>query len=100
MKAPRIAIIVLHYRNLADTRQCLASLRNLDYPDFKIILVNNDSPEHGKILRQDFASDLRFIQNEKNLGFAEGNNVGIRDALRDEKVAAVVILNNDTQVEK
>lgn len=93
-----IAIIILHYKNLADTRACLQSLQKIDYPAYSIILVNNDSNEQGRSLQDEFPG-VELIQNQENLGFAEGNNVGIRRALTDKSVEAVLILNNDTTVE-
>ena len=41
-----------------------------------------------------------IIRNEKNYGFAEGNNIGIRYALRSLAVNYVLLLNNDTVVDK
>lgn len=99
MKLPKIAIIILHYKNLADTRECLESLKKIDYPNYSIIVVNNDSPEDGQKLQDEFGDFINLIQNKENLGFSEGNNVGIRAALADERVDAVLILNNDTVVE-
>jgi len=99
MKFPGIAIIVLHYKNLSDTRECLKSLQKIDYPNYCVILVNNDSAEHGEKLQVEFGDFIILVQNKKNLGFAEGNNVGLRSALADKNVDAVFLLNNDTEVE-
>lgn len=70
----KIGVVVLHYKNHSDTQECLESLKKQDYPHFEIFLVDNG---------------------EKNLGFAEGSNVGIRRAL-EWGVDAVLLLNNDT----
>ena len=112
MKSPRIAIIILHYKNLADTRACLRSLRKIDYPlsnlpltkgetqrGFSVIVVNNDASDHAQTFQDEFGDFIEIIQNENNLGFAEGNNVGIRQALKDQKTNAILLLNNDTVVE-
>jgi GT2 family glycosyltransferase len=99
MKQPHIVIIILHYKHVNDTRECLWSLKKVQYPNFSVILVNNDSSDRARQLQDEFGSSIHVIQNEKNLGFAEGNNVGIRHALADSKVDAVLILNNDTTVE-
>ena len=98
MKQPHIAIIVLHYKNLEDTKNCLKSIQKSDYQNHSVVIVNNDSLEHGKILQDEFA-EFDFIQNSKNLGFAEGNNIGIRRALSNKKTEVVFILNNDTALE-
>jgi len=99
MQIPYISIIILHYKNLSDTRECLKSLQKLDYERFNVILVNNDSLEHKDSLEREFNDFVKIIQNEKNLGFAEGNNVGIQVALEDQQTDAVLLLNNDTVVE-
>lgn len=62
-------------------------------------MVNNDSPDHGQKLQDEFNDFIQLIQNKENLGFAEGNNIGIRAALADKRADAVLILNNDTTVE-
>jgi len=97
MKEKHIAIIVLHYKNLNDTRACLASLQKITYPDCSVIVVNNDSPDHLEKLKTEFPS-CAYIQNKENLGFAEGNNVGMRHALANQGVDAILLINNDTEV--
>ncbi|MEK7125700.1 MAG: glycosyltransferase family 2 protein [Patescibacteria group bacterium] len=112
MNLPRIAIIILHYKNLDDTRACLQSVKNINYPlsplplgkgetqrGFSIWLVNNDTINHGQILKNEFGDFIFLVQNPKNLGFSEGNNAGIRAALADSQTDAVFILNNDTIVD-
>ena len=98
MKQPHILIIILHYKNLSDTQECLKSLQKLDYKRFKVIVVNNDVLEHKNALESEFQEFIKVIQNKENLGFAEGNNVGIRHALADENTDSVLLLNNDTVV--
>jgi len=98
MKQPHITIIILHYKSIADTQECLKSLQKIDYQNYNVLVVNNDSKEHAQSLKDNFF-DIQIIQNEKNLGFAEGNNVGIRHALKDDATDAVLLLNNDTTVE-
>lgn len=99
MKPPHIAIIILHYKNLADTRECLQSLQKIDYPAHSVTVVNNDSAAHGQSIQDEFGDFITLIQNKENLGFAEGGDVGIRHALADKKTDAVLLLNNDTAVE-
>ncbi|PIP66905.1 MAG: hypothetical protein COW93_03155 [Parcubacteria group bacterium CG22_combo_CG10-13_8_21_14_all_41_9] len=100
MRLPYICIIILHYKNLADTRECFESLQKLDYPHFSVIVVNNDISDHKIVLEHEYGDFIKIIQNSQNLGFCEGNNVGIRYALADELTDAVLLLNNDTAVEK
>jgi len=79
------------------TRDCLLSLRKLDYPAYKIILVDNGSVDGSwQKLAQEFP-EVRLIRNEKNLGFTGGNNVGMREALKNG-TDYLLLLNNDTIV--
>ncbi|WP_026952551.1 glycosyltransferase family 2 protein [Algoriphagus mannitolivorans] len=92
-----VAIILVNWNGLEYTEACLESLRQVDYPNFKVVVVDNASanPE-GKQLKTSFP-EIELIQNSQNLGFAGGNNVGICWAL-EQGFSHVCLLNNDTQV--
>lgn len=93
----RVAIILVNWNGLDFTVACLNSLRNLNYPDFGIILVDNASDnQEGAILQKQFP-EIELVQSQSNLGFAAGNNLGIRSAL-DQGFSHVMLLNNDTVV--
>ena len=93
----KIAIVILHYKKRDLTIKCLRSVDNLKH-NFSLIkiLVDNNSPEPIEGLEEKF-KDVILLKNSQNLGFAEGNNVGIRYALKN-KTDWVLILNNDTTV--
>ncbi|WP_332911063.1 glycosyltransferase family 2 protein [Algoriphagus boritolerans] len=94
---PSVAIILVNWNGLDFTQECLNSLRNVDFPDFKIILVDNASQnQEGKRLKKSFP-EIELIENTENLGFSGGNNVGIRYAL-EQGVSHIMLLNNDTVV--
>lgn len=97
MKSPHIAIIVLHYKNTDDTRDCLASVFASTYSSYEVIVVNNDTAAHAEILHTAFPH-AAYIQTKQNAGFAEGNNIGIRKALADARTDAVLLINNDAQL--
>lgn len=93
-----VAIILVNWNGYAFTAACLSSLRAVDYPEFTVFLVDNASTDsEGSLLKRNFP-EIELIQNTENLGFAGGNNVGIRKAL-DDGYAHVLLLNNDTIVE-
>jgi GT2 family glycosyltransferase len=95
--SPKVSIITLTLNTYEVTRDCLLTLRKLDYPNFEVILVDNGSTDSSqKQLEQDFP-EVRHLRNATNLGFAAGNNVGVRDALV-RKPDYVLLLNNDTLV--
>jgi GT2 family glycosyltransferase len=91
----KIAVIILHFGNLADTLECLDSLGLQDYSNFEIILVDNGSGDVSLANAIKNYPRLHFIKNERNLGFAEGNNIGIRYALKNG-ADGFLLLNNDT----
>ncbi|MFA6197927.1 MAG: glycosyltransferase family 2 protein [Patescibacteria group bacterium] len=98
MPNPKIGIVVLHWNGLDDTRECLQSLQRVQYPSFRIYVIDNHSPDQaGSILTNEFGNNIEMITNSENLGYAGGNNVGIRRALSDG-CDAVLLLNNDTVV--
>ncbi|HKP12224.1 MAG TPA: glycosyltransferase family 2 protein [Blastocatellia bacterium] len=95
---PLVYVIILNWNNFEDSKRCLESLRAATYASLEVIVVDNGSADgSGERLREQFP-DLRFIFNEKNLGFARGCNVAIRAALEDERCAYVLLLNNDAVV--
>jgi len=96
----RIAIIILNYNGLKNTLECLGSLEKCLQDKFKveIIVVDNGSKDDS-VEALSKLKDINFIENRKNLGFAQGNNIGIKKALQ-MGADYVLILNNDTIVEK
>jgi GT2 family glycosyltransferase len=96
---PLVYAVILNWNSLADTRECLASLRGIDYPNYRIIIVDNGS-EEGEVaaLRSEFGGAAHLIESPANLGFAGGANLGIQYALADGS-DYVLLLNNDTTVD-
>ena len=144
---PKVSVIILNWNGWKDTIECLESLYQIDYPNYDIILVDNDSKDDSlkrirdycdgqlklkspfysynpknkpiqifeytkdeidkklqinKLEYHNLSSDkkLILIKNDKNYGFAEGNNIGIRYALNTLNSKYILLLNNDTVVEK
>ncbi len=123
---PKVSIVVLNYKRPGDTIECLASLKKLDYPNFNIIVVDNDSKDDSierikqwvednslsfieynahKIESEvntdkENESQLIIIKSGENIGYAGGNNVGIKYALLKEEYNYIWLLNNDTVVDK
>lgn len=95
---PRTAVIVLNWNNKADTIDCLRSLEGVRYPCFEAVVVDNGSTDGSAAALRDAFPGLRIIETGKNLGFAGGNNAGIKDALA-RGFDYVLLLNNDTIVD-
>ena len=98
MTAPRIVVIVLNWNGKADTLQCLESLANLSYSNFETLVVDNGSQDGSVPAIRERFPGTKLIETGKNLGYAEGNNVGIVAAL-ESGCDFVLLLNNDTVVD-
>ena len=98
----KVSIIILNYNGQKDTLECLESVnqvRRFKGLKVNIIVVDNNSSDGSvKAIRNKFPQ-IKVIQNQKNLGFAQGNNIGIRYALKNN-TDYIMLLNNDTLVEK
>ncbi len=119
----RVTIILVNWNGWRDTIECLDSLLLLDYPDYRIVVCDNGSGDDSLKEIENWAdchkvqyaeyqrteaemggslvSDtvLTLIRNEENLGFAGGNNVGLRYAMARGDFDYCWMLNNDTMVE-
>ncbi|MBI2809665.1 MAG: glycosyltransferase family 2 protein [Candidatus Melainabacteria bacterium] len=94
---PKIAIIILNWNGKADTLACLESLTHVTYPHFTTLLVDNGSTDDSIPSIRAHYPDLTILPTGSNLGFAEGNNFGIRAALQ-QAPDFILLLNNDTLV--
>ena len=98
-KKPKVSIIILNWNQPEFTVNCVKSVLEQTYKDFEILIVDNDSTDDSvEIFRKEFedTENIRIIKNPENVGYAGGNNEGVKKAKGDY----IVILNNDTLVEK
>jgi len=144
MHNSRVSIIILNWNGWKDTIECLESLYQINYSNFDVIVVDNDSHDESLEKIRNYASGninikseffeynysnkpikileytrneyenskgeinffklpskrLFLIKNDANYGFAEGNNIGIRYAFNDLNPNYILLLNNDTVVDK
>lgn len=127
MEPGAVYIIVLNYNSWQDTIECLQSLLKQDYPHYKIIVVDNGSPNDSVTQLERWAlatatvqgwhydiiqysqgnyahiqtqenSVIQFIWSDSNKGYASGNNIGIRYSQLQAKDHYLWLLNNDTTV--
>lgn len=96
----KIAFVVLNYKGLEETLECLESLRRCEKGgnEVEVIIVENGS-EDGSYEALSKLTDIELIANSKNLGFSGGMNSGIEYAIK-RQADYVIILNNDTVVDK
>ena len=92
---PLVSIISVNFNQLEVTFDFLKSLRKITYPNYEVIIVDNASKEDPtKEINKQFP-EVNLIVSKENLGFAGGNNLGIRAA----KGKYFMMLNNDTEVD-
>lgn len=103
---PKVAIIYLSYHPEPYIEKVTAALEKMTYPkdNVELVVVDNPHPEFGSAKRfleekvmplsGNVLSHVTLIINEKNLGFAGGNNVGIKWAI-ENGFDYVFLLNND-----
>lgn len=97
--SPLVYIVLLNWNGWRDTDACLESLAGLSYPNFRVVVVDNASSDGSEARLRELHPDVPLLQSGANLGFAGGNNVGLRYAL-EHGAAYVWLLNNDTLVER
>ncbi|MEM3485433.1 MAG: glycosyltransferase family 2 protein [Candidatus Methanomethyliaceae archaeon] len=94
----KVFIVIVTYNGLDDTLECLNSLRNVNYSNYSIVLVDNGSTNESlEQFRRLVSSNVYLLENNENLGFAKGNNVGIEFAL-SMGADFIMLLNPDTVV--
>ena len=97
MSAPKVGIVTVSYNGVADTVECLQSLRALTYPNYFTVLVDNASRDSSaEIVRAQFP-DVTVIVNPQNTGFTGGNQTGVRVAIQ-RGADFLFLLNPDTTV--
>jgi GT2 family glycosyltransferase len=99
-KVPLVWIVILNYNGAQNTLNCVDSVLKIDYPNFRVIVVDNASTDGSAARLKEALADPRveLLVNDKNEGYAGGNNRGIERALAavDDYI---LVLNNDTIVQ-
>ncbi|WP_345969907.1 glycosyltransferase family 2 protein [Sulfurimonas sp. HSL1-6] len=115
---PKVAVVLLNYKGSEDTISCLHSLQKVTYPNYRVVVIDNDSPDDSMkqiqdylqsqipddlvvfksldeaMSRSDSCAKYTLLQSGQNGGYGYGNNVGIQFALHNG-ADYVLILNND-----
>ena len=89
------SIVVLNYNAGKLLLDCIESVFKTKNEKFEVIVVDNISTDNSHKKCKEKFPEIHLIENKENLGYCEGNNVGIRNA----KGEFIVILNPDTKVE-
>jgi GT2 family glycosyltransferase len=95
---PLVCGIVINWNRWEDTAACIQSMKSMNYPNLKIILVDNASTQTCDPEIAQFFTEIEIIWNTENIGFASGVNLGIKRALQLE-ADFIFTLNNDSLVD-
>jgi GT2 family glycosyltransferase len=91
---PLISIITVNYNGLDMTLDLLKSIDKQSYKNVEIFVVDNASREDPAMFFQKNHPEIKFIRSEKNLGFAGGNNLAVKQAKGD----FLFFINNDAEI--
>lgn len=93
------SFIILHYKNIDDTIECLTKLKKFSNNDSHLIVVDNNTlnlSDENKI--KEFTTDI--IKLDSNLGFAKANNIGIKYAKEKYNSKFYIVINNDVFIDQ
>lgn len=92
-----VDVVVLNWNGWQDTLACLASLQNLDYPHFNVLVVDNGSTDGSVEYIKKAMPSVELLQTGANLGFGGGCNAGLRHALA-RGADYIWLINSDATV--
>lgn len=98
-RQPLVAIIIASYQGEKVISQCLSSLFTSDYPQYKVIFVNNDCKDKTREIVANQFPQVTIIDSDTNLGFAGGYNLGMQMAIQSN-AELIILINDDVFVEK
>jgi len=91
----QLSVIILNYNVRYFLEQCVFSVQKaLEGIDGEIIVIDNASSDDSCEMMKTKFPHIKLIENEANLGFPKGNNIGVAQA----KGEYICILNPDTVV--
>lgn len=99
MKNSKVVVSVLNWQHYQNTINCINSLQEMDYDNFEIIVVDNNSRNDSyKIIAKTFPK-LKVIQSPRNDGYAAGHKI-VADIAIEKQADLLWVLNNDLTVRK
>lgn len=97
---PRVFVLILNWNGKNLTMECVDSVLKSDYPDFKVVVIDNGSTDGSvSILRQRFGDKVYMLQNRENLGYSGGFNTGLDFAFKTKRADYCLVMNNDAVID-
>lgn len=96
-----LGIVIANWNGEKLIDKCLTSLKNQEFKEFKIYIIDNDSRDNSRNIINGYKNelDIDLIEMDYNSGFAPANNIGIQKAINDG-CEYILTLNNDVEVPK
>ena len=91
----KVAIIIPNYNGQKYLADCLSSLSQLDYPDYQLFFVDNNSTDGSVEYVKNNFPEIELIISDKNTGFAQGNNLGWQK-IKEQDFDYFMTINQDT----
>lgn len=98
-RRPRVCVVLLNWNGRDDTLACLESLKASTYSPLEIVIVDQGSEDGLVETVRQREPQVEVFANQENLGFAGGNNQGMRYGL-EQGADYLLLLNNDTVVDE
>ena len=91
----KVTIVIPNYNGRRLLENCLKTLENQTYTDFKVLIIDNGSTDGSKEIISD-TLDMEMVSLETNLGFCGAVNLGIQMT----NTPYIILLNNDTETDR
>ncbi len=92
--APTVGIVVVNYNSAGFIDEFCASLRDIDYQQWQLIVIDSASSDGSMAIIEAAFPDATFVRRGENIGFAAGGNIGIKRCI-DAACDYALFLNND-----
>jgi GT2 family glycosyltransferase len=95
----KVVIVTLNFNTEKDTHELLKSLEKIHHANFEVetIIIDNGSTQPFELLPHEKKERITLIRSHTNTGFAGGNNIGLKEALK-RGADYILAINNDTIV--
>jgi len=93
-----VAVVIVNWNGREVLPECFASLLDADYPDLRLIMVDNGSSDDSVAWTRMQHPDIEIIETGANLRWAGGNNVALKRLQQEFFRGHILLLNNDTVV--
>lgn len=94
MNLPLVSIVILNWNGIADTEECLKSIKDLTYPNYEVVVIDNGSTDQS-LERLKAIPNIKLVALPRNTGFTGGHIEG----LKHSEGEYIALLNNDLAVD-